>query len=217
MISSEEFPYLGEFRFQREPSTVSPQPSSDSNSMSKKMPAKSKTSAVDYLALATATCGVGYLPIAPGTWGSLVGVGVFLCIGWFTRPRYAPADSVFHPRPAFLAVELAAVVIVTLFGIWAASRVEELLGRKDPGKVVIDEVAGQMISLLPLALITVNRPPIWIIVSFALFRFFDIVKPYPARRFEALHGGLGIMADDLVAGFYAALATAMLIVLFLIY
>jgi phosphatidylglycerophosphatase A len=81
---------------------------------------------------------------------------------------------------------------------------------KDPGKVVVDEVAGQMIALLPLSLFAVSSKA-WIIISFILFRLFDIFKPYPARRLEALPSGQGIMMDDLVAGAYAAVIVALLI------
>jgi phosphatidylglycerophosphatase A len=78
--------------------------------------------------------------------------------------------------------------------------------------VVVDEVAGQMISLLPLAFLVPDGPWfVWVIVSFNLFRLFDIFKPYPARRFESLPGGFGIMADDLVAGIYGAICTATVI------
>ena len=146
-------------------------------------------SRLDYLALAIATWGVGYLPLMPGTFGSLVGIGVFLLLG-------------------SLAAQLVGVAVITWVGIWAASRTERILRLKDPGKVVVDEVAGQMIALLPLSLNgTVGKAGI--IVSFILFRLFDIFKPYPARRFERLRSGLGIMADDLVAGVYAAIGTAL--------
>jgi phosphatidylglycerophosphatase A len=169
-------------------------------------------SAKDYLALGIATCGVGYLPLAPGTWGSLLGVAVYLLIQFyylgFIR-RYFDSDSFtrLQPFPIIVAVELVVIGVIILVGIWAASRTEELLGRKDPGKVVIDEVAGQLIALLPLV------EPGWIsiIIAFVLFRFFDIVKPYPARRLERLESGLGIMSDDIVAGAYAAVATAVII------
>ena len=161
-----------------------------------------KTSPTDYLALAISTWGVGYLPLAPGTWGSLVGVLIFLLIGRLS-----------DVRTTFLLASLVVIVLVTLAGIWAASQVERLMQRKDPGRVVVDEVAGQLISLLPLAWVG-GAFSGWVIVSFILFRFFDIVKPYPARRFEALRGGLGIMADDLVAGVYGALITAILTKLF---
>ena len=96
-------------------------------------------------------------------------------------------------------------MVLTWAGIWAASRTERILRLKDPGKVVVDEVAGQMIALLPLSVFAVTARGFWIMVSFTLFRLFDIFKPYPARKFESLRSGLGIMADDLVAGVYAAL------------
>lgn len=172
-------------------------------------------SAKDYLALAIATCGVGYLPLAPGTWGSLVGVGVYLLIqnyGLQFVNRFFAQDSFarFQPTPIITAIELVVICIVILAGIWAASRTEKLSGRKDPGKVVIDEVAGQLIALLP---IVPMLDPGWtsIILAFVLFRLFDIVKPYPARRLERLESGLGIMSDDIVAGAYAALGTAVII------
>jgi phosphatidylglycerophosphatase A len=146
--------------------------------------------ASDVLALAIATCGVGYLPLMPGTFGSLVAVAIFV---WLVKG-------------SVVAVVIA-IVAFTFAGIWAGSRTEELSGRKDPGKVVVDEVAGQLIALFPLTLF-----PSWsrvaVIVSFILFRFFDIVKPYPANRLQELDGGLGIMCDDLVAGAYAGLITA---------
>lgn len=147
-------------------------------------------SGLDYLALAISTWGVGYLPVAPGTWGSLVGVGLFLLLGSWP-------------------LQLVAIVAITWAGIWAASRTERILRLKDPGKVVVDEVAGQMISLLPLSLFALGTTKSGVIISFILFRLFDIFKPYPARRFERLRSGLGIMADDLVAGFYGAIGTAL--------
>jgi phosphatidylglycerophosphatase A len=172
-------------------------------------------SAKDYVALAIATCGVGYLPIAPGTWGSLVGVGIYLLLQFLTFRivgLFFPPDSFvrFLPLPVFIAAELVVITVITLVGIWAASRTEKLLGRKDPGKVVIDEVAGQLIALLALV---PRLDPGWISIlsAFLLFRFFDIVKPYPARRLEGLESGLGIMADDVVAGAYAAVATSIII------
>jgi phosphatidylglycerophosphatase A len=109
-----------------------------------------------------------------------------------------------------MAAQLVLITLITLVGIWAASRTEKLLGRKDPGKVVIDEVAGQLIALLPLV---PRHDPGWmsILAAFLLFRLFDIIKPYPARRLEGLESGLGIMADDIVAGAYAAVATSIII------
>ena len=96
-----------------------------------------------------------------------------------------------------------AILTVTVVGIWAGTRTEELAGRKDPGKIVVDEVAGQLIALFPL--VFVKWSMITVMVSFILFRFFDIVKPYPANRLQDLEGGMGVMCDDLVAGAYAAI------------
>ena len=137
----------------------------------------------DYLALAIATCGVGYMPLAPGTFGSLVGVGIFLLL----------------PR---IAIPVA-ILGFTFVGIWAATRTEAIAGKKDPGKIVVDEVAGQLIALFPLVFVkwTITT----VMLSFILFRFFDIVKPYPANKFQEMEGGVGVMCDDLVAGAYAAI------------
>jgi phosphatidylglycerophosphatase A len=136
------------------------------------------------LAVAIATVGgAGYVPVAPGTVGSAVGILVyFLTMHW----------------PAIGQITLVAVVSVV--GIVASTRAAVALGGKDPGAVVIDEVAGQLVTLL---LTGVAWPGA--IAGFLLFRILDIVKPWPAQRFEALPGGLGIMADDLMAGVYGNL------------
>ena len=158
--------------------------------------------ASDYLALAIATFGVGFLPLIPGTFGSLLSVGIFLLL------------TQILAGSSLIAVVLLFILAVTFAGIWAASRTEELSGRKDPGKVVVDEVAGQMIALLPVALFSLQPLTRGVIVSFILFRLFDIFKPYPASRFERLKGGYGIMCDDLVAGAYAAVITSTIIMVF---
>ena len=150
----------------------------------------------DYLALSIATCGVGYLPLAPGTFGSLVGVGLF----WLL----ARANPL---------VVLVAILAVTLVGIWAATRTEQLSDRKDPGKIVVDEVAGQLIALFPLTLFA-RWSTLAVIISFILFRFFDIVKPYPANRLQELNGGAGVMFDDLVAGVYGAVIVSIFLKIF---
>jgi len=161
----------------------------------------------DLVALGIATCGVGYLPVAPGTWGSLLAVGLFLIARLCVLGQVNSVGPAFG-RYAFPALGLLAILLVTFIGIWAASRTERVLRMKDPGKVVIDEVAGQWIALLPLTLAGTARLPWLVIIAFLLFRLFDIVKPYPARKMESLKGGLGIMADDLVAGAYAAVLVA---------
>ena len=178
------------------------------------VPAPRRRTASDYFALAIATCGVGYLPIAPGTIGSLVGVGLYLA-AWGALYQIFEANAargrlnllyVFMPQ---LAAMLLLIFIVSMTGIWAATRAEKATQKKDPSIVVIDEVAGQMIALL--------SGPFWIQTwwsiasAFVLFRLFDIWKPYPIRRLEALESGLGIMADDLLAGVYALIVNSLLI------
>jgi phosphatidylglycerophosphatase A len=98
--------------------------------------------------------------------------------------------------PATLAALAAAIVA----GLWSAGAAETHFGYQDPGSIVIDEVAGQILALLFFA-----PTPRVLIVGFVLFRVMDVVKPFPANRLEALHGGFGIMADDLVAAVYANL------------
>jgi phosphatidylglycerophosphatase A len=113
-----------------------------------------------------------------------------------------------------MTVMLVAIFLVTMAGIWAASRAESLVQKKDPSVVVVDEVAGQMIALL--------SGPFWIhtwwsiFTAFILFRVFDIWKPYPIRRLEGLKSGLGIMADDVLAGVYALIANSVLISAYLL-
>ena len=174
-------------------------------------------SAKDYLALAIATCGVGYLPLAPGTWGSLVGVGVYcfvraVAMKFFFGIGGSRNFNLLHVYYGVIAIELFAILAISLAGTWAASRTEKLSGKKDPGRVVIDEVAGQFIALIPVPFVLGTA---WwtVILAFILFRFFDIVKPYPARRLESLEAGLGIMADDIVAGVYAAIVVALAVVI----
>jgi phosphatidylglycerophosphatase A len=165
------------------------------------------------LAIATAF-GLGYLPKAPGTWGSLAGV----VLGWGAMtlshlqvaPRIAATGDLSNPTPFwwtnFAWNEFAIVIIVSVIGVWAADRTANYLQTKDPQVVVIDEVSGQLISYLGLATprtFAVNWK--YLLLGFILFRVFDIWKPFPARQAESLPGGLGIMADDWVAGIYAAL------------
>ena len=92
----------------------------------------------------------------------------------------------------------ATLLVVIAVGTWASHHVEVLLGRKDPGLIVIDEVAGMMVSVA-----LVPRSVSVLICAFFLFRLFDIWKPFPAREAQALHGGAGVMVDDLIAGVYA--------------
>lgn len=129
---------------------------------------------------------VGHAPVAPGTWGSLAAVpcawAMLALGGW-----------------KLLAV---GALIATLIGFWSSGHYSRALGWKDPGEVVIDEVAGQWIALLPAAL-----HPVSFAIGFVAFRIFDITKPFPAGWADSkLEGAAGIMVDDLFAGAYAALA-----------
>jgi phosphatidylglycerophosphatase A len=171
------------------------------------------------LALAIATgFGLGYLPKAPGTFGSLLGVlltSAALSINaalespsgrWDLRAVWSN-PSLSPTR--FVAIETGLVILLSLFGVWAADRVADYLQKKDPQIVVIDEVAGQLVTYLIPAYIGVGLGWKYLLVGFLLFRLFDIWKPFPIRRAESLPGGLGIMADDWLAGVYAALLLAL--------
>ena len=179
-----------------------------------------KRTAGDYVALALATCGVGLIPVAPGTWGSAVGVGVYLALvsGSEKVFNYVVTRGLDLSPQAFPVVLntvlLLTILAVSLVGTWAATRAEKLLGKKDPGAVVVDEVAGQLIAFLFVPWLSGR----WTVVAgFLAFRLFDIWKPYPVRRLEGLGGGLGIMADDMLAGFYAAAVLSLLVTLHLLY
>jgi phosphatidylglycerophosphatase A len=141
-------------------------------------------SPIPFFPLAIATVfGVGYAPVAPGTFGSAAG----LLLWWLL-----PASTVTH-----------AVVIVALFaaGSWSGTIAERHFGRTDPGQVVVDEVMGMLITLF-------LNPVGWrgAVLGFFMFRVFDVIKPYPSDRLERLHGGVGVMADDGMAAIYANLA-----------
>ncbi|MDQ3906884.1 MAG: phosphatidylglycerophosphatase A [Acidobacteriota bacterium] len=170
----------------------------------------SRRTAGDYVALAVATCGVGLLPFAPGTWGALVGVGIYMLARAASAAASARGASLGWTAPQSYALQTAALLVLlsvlTLAGVWAATRAEKLLNRKDPGAVVIDEVAGQLITF---AFVPFNSGAWVVVLGFVLFRLFDIWKPYPVRRLEALESGLGIMADDVLAGFYAGAVLAL--------
>jgi len=174
----------------------------------------------DYVALAIATCGVGYFPIAPGTMGSLVGVGIYILlwrsavridVGYLDKTYFGGAYTEWTSS-FFLMWTLPLFTIgLSLVGIWAASRAERLMGKKDPSEVVIDEVAGQLVTFMFVPAYFLH--PLMIFIGFVLFRTFDIIKPYPIRRIEGLHGGLGIVGDDIAAGFYAGAVLALVALL----
>ncbi len=133
--------------------------------------------------------GAGLLPIAPGTWGSLFTALVFWC--------FAPIDTV-------VLLGISAALFVA--GIWICGTSSQRLGVHDHGGIVLDEVVGMLLTLT-----VVHSEPLWIAVAFFAFRVFDVWKPWPIRDVDhSLHGGLGIMLDDVLAAVYAALATYVL-------
>jgi phosphatidylglycerophosphatase A len=147
-------------------------------------PAEGAPRRADLLSIVVATgLGSGYAPFAPGTAGSAVGLLLFWPL---------------HTQP--VVIQIAAVVILFFVGVVASTRVARGLGIEDPGIVVVDEVVGMWTSLLFLPF-----NPATAIAGFVLFRIMDVFKPYPARQFESLPGGWGIMTDDLMAGIYANL------------
>lgn len=134
--------------------------------------------------------GIGRLKPGPGTWASFVAAAI-----WYIALNLTQAQAW-----AAVTLTLAGALVVTLIGIRAATIVERESGRTDPGFVVIDEVAGQWVTLA-LAPVDLGH----VLVGFILFRFFDIVKPWPVRSMERLPGGQGIMLDDVAAGAYGLL------------
>lgn len=178
--------------------------------VTEKAPPPQRRSPTDYLAIGLATCGVGFLPLAPGTWGSLIAVGLHLLLQLTVFHELTTDGTALYPV-SWVVTQLVIILFVTGIGIWAGSRTEHALRVKDPGVVVIDEVAGQFIALLATPMIVDRYWHVWTIAAFLLFRFFDIVKPYPARRLESLPGGLGVMTDDLIAGVYAAAVVGLLV------
>jgi phosphatidylglycerophosphatase A len=146
---------------------------------------------VTRVAVFIATVGYcGYFPVAPGTVGSAAGLLAYLIVWW--------SESAL--------VEAGLIALLFAAGVWAGTTAERYFGGIDPGPIVIDEVVGMLITL---AFIPVG----WsgALAGFILFRIFDVVKPYPARALERLHGGLGVMADDAMAAIYANVSLRLVI------
>lgn len=148
----------------------------------------------DYFALAVATFGVGYIPLAPGTWGSAVGILIYLAVRQIEIQLFPQFSN------QFFAVNLLLLMAFCAIGIWASTQTARILGKKDPQKVVVDEVMGQLITLGFVPLVISWQ---FVLGGFLLFRLFDIWKPYPIKTLEILPNGLGICADDILAGVYA--------------
>ena len=135
-------------------------------------------------------CYSGYLPKAPGTWGSLVGLLLFFLLHTLN-----------------LQIYLAVVAAIFVIGTFAAGEAEKIMDRKDPGLVVIDEIVGMLITM-----IAIPATPLAMALGFILFRIFDIWKPFPVNFFDQrFHGGLGIMLDDIMAGIYSLVILQVLV------
>ena len=135
-------------------------------------------------------CYSGYLPKAPGTWGSLVGLVQYSLLHTLSLPVY-----------------LAVVAGLFVVGSFVAGEAEKILDNRDPGVVVIDEIVGILI-----AMIAVPLTPLTMVLGFVLFRIFDILKPFPVNFFDQrFHGGLGIMLDDVIAGIYSLIILQLLV------
>jgi phosphatidylglycerophosphatase A len=161
--------------------------------------------AADFIAVFVATgFGSGFIPFAPGTWGSIVGLlvayGLIAAFG---------SDALFLQN-----ILIAAGLVFAALGVWASDRAEKIFDRKDASQIVIDEVFGQIISFVFIAPHLAGLGASWrwwMIAGFALFRAFDIFKPYPINRLQGLSGGLGVMMDDALAGVYAAVVLSLLL------
>ena len=144
----------------------------------------------------------GYLPIAPGTWGSAAVCVIFLAVTAVSSANQFVVSGVM-----LLVAILSSVACVSL-----GDFTEQAFGKKDPGKCVIDEWAGQSIALIWLPLTC--QPKSWLIaaaVGFVAFRIFDIIKPPPARQLEKLPKGWGVLLDDIAAGVYACIASQLVL------
>lgn len=131
---------------------------------------------------------VGFAPIAPGTWGAALGLALHVAIRW-TGSQW---------------LELLVVAMIFAAGLWSAGHVERELG-KDPAAVVVDEVLGMLLTLALLDVTVAGA-----VTGFVIFRVLDIIKPFPAARFEHIKGGMGVMLDDVMAGLYSNLALRLL-------
>ncbi len=137
--------------------------------------------------------GVGYLPLAPGTWASLATLLPVVAVHWLF--------------PLHETIVLGSLVaLLTVPAMVFSTRFSRSEGDPDPSKIVIDEILGQMLCFLfvPVSAVSLGA-------GFFLFRFFDILKPFPVRNSEKLPGGMGIVCDDLIAGLYAGLCLKILI------
>ena len=126
---------------------------------------------------------IGKFPVAPGTAGTVLGVLLYMWMKTLPPLQYG-----------------SLCLLIFIVGTWAAGRAEVMLGHKDSPTIVIDEIAGYLVAMF-------MAPPVWsfIVAGFVLFRVFDIVKPFPLKQLQNVHGGLGVMLDDIGAGIYTGI------------
>jgi phosphatidylglycerophosphatase A len=154
--------------------------------------------------------GLGHLPKAPGTWGSVGGAILSVFLSWLAFRRSLPGTEGYRPAhfwtsgllPSHGTVLIA--ISISIIGVIVADRAAKYAQIEDPQWVVIDEVSGQLITYYLFFWVLPLNWKSWLL-GFILFRIFDIWKPFPARQLERLPGGWGIMADDWMAGIYAAI------------
>lgn len=166
---------------------------------------------LDYFALAVTTFGVGYLPLMPGTYGSIVGIGIYLLVRQFEIGGGIYLSQLNWQIEQINAwqhvVNLVVFLLFCLLGIWAANRATQLFKNKDPQQAIVDEIIGQLIVFLfvPFAIG-------WqfVLAGFLLFRLFDIWKPYPIDSLQNLPTGIGVCADDILAGVYGGICLALI-------
>lgn len=176
-----------------------------------------KKTPIDYFSLAVTTFGVGYLPLAPGTWGSMVGVIIYLAIAWTEASvgfnlldrgwNLTQISAWFH------TVNSTVLLLFCLLGIWAANRATHFFKKKDPQQAVVDEVMGQLIVFL---FVPFGLHWGFVLAGFLLFRLFDIWKPYPIDSLQNLPAGIGVCADDILAGIYGGICLAAIYAIYLI-
>lgn len=166
---------------------------------------------LNYLSLAIATFGVGYLPLAPGTWGSIIGVLIYLFVSSNELKiiqRFSNIILLNEITSAWIyAFNSIAFLLFCFLGIWASGRAVKIFKNKDPQKVVVDEVIGQLIVFL-FAPFGVSWK--FVLAGFVLFRLFDIWKPYPIKFLENLPSGIGVCADDILAGIYGGICLSLI-------
>ena len=172
----------------------------------------------DYIALFFTTFLVGYIPVAPGTFGSIVGVLIYLAIS--AVEANAGINLIEHGwrleqiSALFFSINLFVFTLFCLLGIWACNRAVLIFRDKDPQKAVVDEVLGQLIVFL---FVPFGLSWHFILAGFLLFRLFDIWKPYPIDSLQNLPAGIGVCADDFVAGIYGGVCLSIIYAAYLIF